>query len=214
AFSPPEACAADLATLVYTSGTTGHPKGVMLTHANLLYQAHNLSFFLPVSPGQRTLSLLPPWHIYERACGYYLFSRGAAQVYSNIRKFREDLTAHPPDYFVCVPLVLDTLHGKGESGPSIGLPILNGWGLTETSPVLACRRNLPLENVRGSVGQPTPGTQLRLVDPESLQEVADGQQGLLLARGPGVMAGYYADPGATAKAFKAGDGWFDTGDLG
>lgn len=310
AFSPPEACAADLATLVYTSGTTGHPKGVMLTHANLLYQAHNLSFFLPVSPGQRTLSLLPPWHIYERACGYYLFSRGAAQVYSNIRKFREDLTAHPPDYFVCVPLVLDTLHGKvmatlkkssavrralalgllaaaaayvrarrvvegldlqyavqarpasalalawlkmrllaplhwlcqrlvaakvrtalgirgcvvsggGSLAPhlddfyeSIGLPILNGWGLTETSPVLACRRNLPLENVRGSVGQPTPGTQLRLVDPESLQEVADGQQGLLLARGPGVMAGYYADPGATAKAFKAGDGWFDTGDLG
>jgi acyl-CoA synthetase (AMP-forming)/AMP-acid ligase II len=143
---------------------------------------------------------------------------------------------------------------------SIGLPVLNGWGLSETSPVLACRPNQPHQNVRGSVGEcdpalhlhpytpmyaccrcssgsqqgqacklsalrqpitccsqtscrrsqfarccslpaglPTPGTSLRVVHPETLAEVPDGQQGLLLARGPGVMAGYYADPGATAK---------------
>ncbi|PSC68813.1 putative acyl-activating enzyme chloroplastic [Micractinium conductrix] len=309
--APAEGLAAsDLATLVYTSGTTGHPKGVMLTHANLLYQVNNLSHFLAVSPGERSLSLLPPWHIYERACGYYIFSRGACQVYSNIRKFKDDLSVFPPDYFVCVPLVLDTLHGRvlqtlkkasavrralatgllaaagahmrarrvvegtsldwatvprplaalaeawlaarllaplnwlfqrlvaakvrtalgirgcvvsggGSLSPhldvfyeSIGLPVLNGWGLTESSPVLACRRNLPNQNVRGSVGQTTPGTQLRFVDPESLQDVPDGQQGLILAKGPGVMAGYFGDEGATAKAFRAGDGWLDTGDLG
>ncbi|KAL4439997.1 hypothetical protein ABPG75_002998 [Micractinium tetrahymenae] len=309
-FRPPELSSSDLATLVYTSGTTGHPKGVMLTHANLLYQVSNLHFFLRPQPGQRALSLLPPWHIYERSCGYYILSCGACQVYSNIRSFRTDLTAHPPDYFVCVPLVLDTLHSKvmntlkkasavrrglamgllaaagayvraqrliegvslqyaveprplaalvrawlaarllaplhwlfrrlvaakvraalgirgcvvsggGSLSPhlddffeAIGLPVLNGWGLTETSPVLSCRRNQAGQNVRGSVGQPTPGTQLRLVDPETMKDVADGQRGLLLAKGPGVMAGYYNDPGATAKAFQAGDGWFDTGDLG
>ncbi|KAI3431692.1 hypothetical protein D9Q98_004738 [Chlorella vulgaris] len=310
-FHPPQDLSgSDLATLVYTSGTTGQPKGVMLTHSNLLYQVNHLDNFLPVDAGDRTLSLLPPWHIYERACGYYLSSRGAGQVYSNIRKFREDLTTYPPDYFVCVPLVLDTLHGRvlqtlkkasslrrtlatsllaasaafvrarrvvegvdlryavqprpltalvaawlqmrllvplywlcqrlvvakvrtalgirscvisgggslaahlDDFYESIGLPVINGWGLTETSPVLACRVNQPGQNVRGSVGQPTPGTEVRVVDPETLADVAEGQQGLLLARGPGVMAGYWQDDAATAKAFKASEGWFDTGDLG
>ena len=109
--------------------------------------------------------------------------------------------------------------------------------------MLACRRALSLGNVRGSVGQPIPGTQLRIVDPERLFDVADGEQGLILARGPGVMKvaspacgllwklsavsrfagqktmslfsqGYFQNDGATAKAFRAGDGWFDTGDLG
>lgn len=59
-----------------------------------------------------------------------------------------------------------------------------------------------------------PGTQLRVVDPDSFQDVPDGQQGLLLAKGPGVMKGYYNDESATAKACVAGDGWFNTGDLG
>lgn len=70
------------------------------------------------------------------------------------------------------------------------------------------------QNVRGSVGLPTPGTEMRIVDPETLAPVADGQQGLVLARGPGVMAGYYQDDMATAKAFRAGGAWFDTGELG
>lgn len=112
-FTPPAAAASDdLATLVYTSGTTGHPKGVMLTHSNILYQVENLSAFLRVHPGERTLSLLPPWHIYERTCCYYILSRGAAQVYSNIRSFRDDLGKFLPDHLVCVPLVLDTLRSR------------------------------------------------------------------------------------------------------
>ncbi len=64
-----------------------------------------------------------------------------------------------------------------------------------------------------SAGKPIPGTRLRVVDPESYQEVADGQQGVILAQGPGVMKGYYNDPQGTQKAFQDGD-WFDTGDLG
>ncbi|PNG99433.1 Long-chain-fatty-acid--[acyl-carrier-protein] ligase AEE15, chloroplastic, partial [Tetrabaena socialis] len=243
-------------------------------------------------------------------------------VYSNIRRLRDDLTAHPPDHLVVVPLVLDTLHARVlqrlRAGPparaavatallaagaayvraarvlrgealthaawppaaevggwaavarwwaarvgaavaaaaaaavlaplhalagklvygkirealgvrrtvisgggslaahlddfyeAIGLTVLNGWGLTETSPVLACRRTEPGQNIRGSVGVPTPGTQLRVVHPDSLQPLAEGRQGLVLARGPGVMGGYYRDEAATARAFRAGDGWFDT----
>lgn len=56
-------------------------QGVMLTHGNLKYQMDNLSFFLKPKPGERSLSLLPPWHIYERSCGYYLFSRACTQVH-------------------------------------------------------------------------------------------------------------------------------------
>eukprot|EP00879_Flechtneria_rotunda_P005441 GHRR01005734.1.p1 GENE.GHRR01005734.1~~GHRR01005734.1.p1 ORF type:complete len:588 (+),score=208.21 GHRR01005734.1:736-2499(+) len=306
-FQPAACSRQDLATVVYTSGTTGHPKGACLSHGNLAYQVDHLDYFLQVSPGDSTLSLLPPWHIYQRTCAYFLCSRGAHEVFTTLKHFRDDLIKHPPDHFICVPLVLDTLYNKvmaklraeatglkavivsallsasntyiaarrvlqGVSlthalqPPSaaanltamltvtlltpiyalaqrlvfskvraalgikrtvvsgggslaahldlffeaLGLPVLNGWGLTETSPVLACRRSC--DNVRGSVGLPTPGTQVVVVDPVTYSPLPDGQQGLLLVGGPGVMSGYLDDHEATEKAFI--DGWFDTGDLG
>ena len=86
-----------------------------------------------------------------------------------------------------------------------------GYGLTETSPVLTCRR--PWANRRGSAGRPLPGTELRIVDPETKATLAWGQRGLVLARGPQVMAGYLRRPEATAAVLDA-EGWFDTGDLG
>ncbi|KAL3144719.1 hypothetical protein ABBQ38_001843 [Trebouxia sp. C0009 RCD-2024] len=308
--NPVHISGSDLATLVYTSGTTGNPKGVMLTHSNLLYQLNNLSHFLQPSPGESSLSLLPPWHIYERSCGYFIYSRGVKQVYTNIRRFREDLTKFPPQFFVCVPLVIDTLQtkvkaaikrgsnakrtvaafffalsaayirarrvkngvdlkwavqprplaalvwalltvailaplhriakklvygkirgalgvtkcvvsGGGSLQPHLDefyeildLTVLNGWGLSETSPVLACRSYTAGQlAVRGSVGRPIPGTKLRVVDPDSFQDVPDGQQGVILAQGPGVMKGYYNDPQGTQRAFPE-SGWFNTGDLG
>ncbi|GAX82801.1 hypothetical protein CEUSTIGMA_g10227.t1 [Chlamydomonas eustigma] len=307
-FRPPHISSSDIATLVYTSGTTGNPKAVKLTHANLMYQVENLSHFLPVKEGQSVLSLLPPWHIYERSASYYVLSCGGKLIYTNIRKFKDDLPKYRPDHFVCVPLVLDTLYtrikqqfsampaprrslvtflltastafikaqrivqglalqfalqpasqlqllqawltatvlrpihalatllvyskvraaigiqhtvvcGGGSLAPHLddfyevlGLSVLNGWGLTETSPVLACRRSE--KNVRGSIGVPTPGTEIHVVDVDTLLEVEDGVQGLLLARGPGVFSGYSEDQAASEKAFRAGDGWFDTGDLG
>jgi len=84
----------------------------MLTHSNLLYQLNNLKHFLQPSPAESSLSLLPPWHIYERSCGYFIYSCGMKQVYTSIRRFREDLTKFPPQFFVCVPLVIDTLQTK------------------------------------------------------------------------------------------------------
>lgn len=99
---------------------------------------------------------------------------------------------------------------------AIGMVVLNGYGLTETSPVLTCRSTsaAPYGNVRGSVGRNIPGTELRFVDPSTYQDVCDGEQGLILARGPGVMSGYEGDESATAAAFSAGGGWLSTGDLG
>ncbi|MCO5593396.1 hypothetical protein L7F22_047409 [Adiantum nelumboides] len=100
----------DLATLVYTSGTTGNPKGVMLTHANLLHQVEHLEKVVEISPGDRFVSLLPPWHMYERSCEYFSLSRGIQQVYTNVKSLKEDLKKYAPDFLVSVPLVFDILH--------------------------------------------------------------------------------------------------------
>jgi long-chain acyl-CoA synthetase len=93
----------------------------------------------------------------------------------------------------------------------IGVPLIVGYGLTETSPVLSARR--PWHNLRGASGQPIPFTEFKIVDPDNREPVSPGQKGLILARGPQVMEGYYDNPEATRKAIDP-EGWFDTGDLG
>lgn len=93
----------------------------------------------------------------------------------------------------------------------IGVPLLVGYGLTETAPVLSARR--PWRNLRGAAGQPIPFTEIKIVDLETRRELPQGGQGLVLARGPQIMEGYYRNPEATQKAIDP-EGWFDTGDLG
>ncbi|MBH8563180.1 long-chain fatty acid--CoA ligase [Nostoc sp. CENA67] len=93
----------------------------------------------------------------------------------------------------------------------VGVELLQGYGLTETAPVTNARR--PWRNFRGSSGQPIPGTEVKIVDPETRVPLPAGQRGLVLLRGPQVMQGYYQNPEATAKVIDA-EGWFDSGDLG
>jgi len=294
-----------LATLLYTSGTTGEPKGVPLSHANLLHQLRHLGVAVAPRAGDRVLSILPIWHAYERSAEYFLLACGACQTYTGLKHFRTDLQKVRPQYMISVPRIWEAiyagfedalaampaqrrrllevalansgrfhrcrrrardltlapeafgarllaaaeaglrwpLHGLagavlwpkvrqqlvgGElrtaiSGggalpihvdgffEAVGIELLVGYGLTETSPVLTCRR--PWANRRGSAGRPLEGTGLKIVDPESRRTLALGERGLVLARGPQVMAGYFGKPEATAKAID-GEGWFDTGDLG
>ena len=93
----------------------------------------------------------------------------------------------------------------------VGVCLLVGYGLTETSPVLTVRRFE--RNLRRSAGQPLAQTELKIVDPETHKDLPLGEKGLVLCRGPQVMQGYYKNPDATAKAIDA-EGWFDTGDIG
>ncbi|PMB15881.1 long-chain fatty acid--CoA ligase [Fischerella thermalis CCMEE 5205] len=93
----------------------------------------------------------------------------------------------------------------------LGVEILVGYGLTETSPVTHARRHW--RNLRGAAGQPIPGTETKIVDPETKKELPTGERGLVLLRGPQIMQGYYQNPEATAKAIDP-EGWFDSGDLG
>ncbi|HEY9696574.1 MAG TPA: long-chain fatty acid--CoA ligase [Trichocoleus sp.] len=297
---------ASLATLLYTSGTTGKPKGVMLTHGNFMHQLLSLGTIVQPNPGDRVLAILPTWHAYERTCEYFLLSQGCTQVYTNLRSVKADLKKYKPNYMVAVPRLWESIYegvqkqfreqpasrqklvnflldnsqryvnakrtysglnlnnlypstaeklaarleastrwpvhqladkmvyGKvreatgGEikqvisGGGSlamhldtffeiVGVEVLVGYGLTETAPVLTARR--PWRNLRGSAGLPLPGTEIRIVDPETRQPLPIGERGLVMARGPQIMKGYYENPEATTKAIDP-EGWFDTGDLG
>lgn len=297
---------ADVATIVYTSGTTGRPKGVTLTHENVVSDVELLVPVLPVAPGDVFLALLPTWHMYERTVEYFALFRGGVLSHTDLRRLRADLRDERPHYLPSVPRVWEKLHdavvagvagrsrpvrellrwslrgalrharaarrargraaavvgrgrglgerirggltrcallparvladrlvftrlreatggrlraavsGGGALPPHVdeffdaaGLTVLVGYGLTETSPVVAVRR--PTRNVLGTIGTALERTELRLVDPESRQ-VLDGGTGVLEVRGPQVMRGYWDDAEATADVLDP-EGWFHTGDL-
>ena len=302
---PPARQPGSLATILYTSGTTGQPKGVPLSHANLLHQLRTLGVAVNPRPGDRVLSVLPIWHAYERSAEYFLLSCGCYQTYTTLKHLRSDLQAVRPHYLISVPRLWEALltgfedalaamprarqrligaalansrawclarrraldltltpeplgarlpaaalallrwplhdlacrviwpkvRGQLVGGrlrtaisgggalaihvdgffEAIGIELLVGYGLTETSPVLSCRRRWC--NRRGSSGQPLPDTAIRIVDPERRTPLAVGKRGLVLAKGPQVMGGYLGKPEATAKVLDA-EGWLDTGDLG
>jgi long-chain acyl-CoA synthetase len=266
-----------LATIVYTSGTTGEPKGVMLSHRNLISNVFAGHTMVPVNDEDVALSFLPLSHSFERTVSYVYLTFGVTIVYAeSMDTIGRDLPIVKPTIMTGVPRVYEkfqarvlergrtltqprrtlfewglrigTARAKAEtsgkvvrgllgvevavaerlvfskirenvggrlrclasgSAPlpnsvaaffhGIGLPITEGYGLTETAPILTAN---PLGAVRfGTVGKPIPGVDVRIAD--------DGE---ILARGPNIMMGYYNRPEDTAAAVR--DGWFHTGDVG
>jgi long-chain acyl-CoA synthetase len=265
----------DLVTIIYTSGTTGNPKGVMLSHKNLLSNVIACKPRLPVSPGARSLSFLPVCHVYERMLLYlYQYTGVAVYFAESMDTIGDNLKEVKPHVFTAVPRLLEKVYDKimakgealtgikrklffwavalgdeydvkGKSGwylfklkiarklifskwkealggntlavasgsaalqPRLariylaaGIPVMEGYGLTETSPVISVNYEEG-NNVR--IG--TTGT---VIDGVTVKIAEDGE---ILVKGPNVMMGYYKLPEKTAEDIDA-DGWFHTGDIG
>ncbi len=102
----------DVMTIIYTSGTTGLPKGVMLTHANIMHNVANLPKLIRLSKDDRLLSILPSWHIFERTVEYMAMANGCCQVYSSLRTFAADLERYQPTMVATVPRLWESLYSR------------------------------------------------------------------------------------------------------
>ncbi len=268
----------NLCTLIYTSGTTGEPKGVMLTHKNLLSNVRGAHQIFDMGPDDIFLSFLPLSHVFERMAGYYTaLACGASIAYAEgIEKIALNLKEIQPTVMTAVPRLFERIYSKikrkidkesakkqkifnwaietgiqynllknstdnipisltlkrkladklvygklreatggklrffisggaalarelGEFFDAVGILIIEGYGLTETSPVIAC--NTPKDYKFGTVGKTFPGCELKIA-----------KDGEILAAGPNIMHGYYNNKKETDAVLK--NGWLYTGDIG
>jgi long-chain acyl-CoA synthetase len=266
----------ELVTLIYTSGTTANPKGVMLTHRNFTYQVDRFKYLIDLGPEDKSLSFLPLCHVLERIVNYAMQYLGISIYYAEgFHKLADNLSEVKPSVFATVPRVIerfyDKIVSKGELLPSVkkkiffaalnhaekfdftgknpfykamlnfydnlvfsqwrkafggkikyiisggaalsprlnrifwaaGMPIREGYGLTETAPVI-CLNNLPPDGIKfGTVGK-------KIGDEQEVKIADDGE---ILFKGPNLMLGYYKAPDLTKEAIDE-QGWFHTGDLG
>jgi long-chain acyl-CoA synthetase len=266
----------EVVTILYTSGTTGVPKGVMLSHNNIYSNVFAARTLAPVDVTCKALSFLPINHIFERMLLYYYLYLGVSIYYAeSLETIGDNLKEVQPEIFTCVPRLLEKVYDKivskgneltgikkklffwalalgekfeGEGKGSVGytfqlklankiifskwrealggkvrcavsggaalnprlarifwaaqIPILEGYGLTETSPVIAVNNFTPKGMKFGTVGPVLENVQVKIAE--------DGE---ILCKGPNIMLGYYKRPDATAEVIDK-DGWFHTGDIG
>jgi acyl-[acyl-carrier-protein]-phospholipid O-acyltransferase/long-chain-fatty-acid--[acyl-carrier-protein] ligase len=235
------------ATVIFSSGSTGEPKGVVLSHRNIASNIDSLLKIFPLEPGDRALGVLPFFHVFGLTCAlWFPLSCGVTAIYhpspTDARavgelaaRYRAALLMATPTFFShylrrCRPEEFRWLRwaiaGGEKLAPALarafrekfGLELLEGYGATEMSPVVAV--NAPdapggQETQRGhkpgTVGRPIPGVAVRVVDPASGEPLPAGCQGLLLVKGPNRMVGYLDEPERTARALR--EGWYVTGDI-
>jgi acyl-CoA synthetase (AMP-forming)/AMP-acid ligase II len=233
----------DLVVLPYSSGTTGFPKGVMLTHHNLV---SNICQFLgaqPMSADDCFIGVLPFFHIYGMTVIMNAGLRSGATIVTmprfDLEQFLDLSQKHATTRSFLVPPVVLALAKHpvvdkydlsslkvimsgaaplgaelaAAAGERLGCYVMQGYGLTETSPVTHAAPEDPSKNKPGSIGPPIPNTECLVVDPTSGEEVAAGELGEVWIRGPQVMRGYLNNDAATANTIDA-DGWLHSGDIG
>jgi long-chain acyl-CoA synthetase len=245
---PAEGNGSDVAALLYTTGTTGKPKGVMLSHANLLFVSTVSARLRGLVPADRAWGVLPVSHVYgltsmmlgtlsAGACLVLaprftpegmlgaLWEGGPAGlsivqgVPAMYARLLELLGPDPAPLFPGgAPRLRFAYAGGSPLDPALkrraehvlGVPLHNGYGLTEAAPTVSQTR-LDAPRADTSVGLPIPGVEVRIAD-RAGRDVADGTPGELWVRGPNVMRGYYRAPDLTRACLRA-DGWLNTGDM-
>ena len=233
----------DLAALPYSSGTTGLPKGVMLTHANLVANILQTQCALRVDESDTMLGVLPFFHIYGMTVimnvGLYAGATVVTMPRFELEPFLALIQKHKVTFAPVVPPIvlalakqpivdgydLKSLHtlfsGAAPLGQNVamaasarlGCRVLQGYGLTETSPVThATRADAPRLRIAG-IGQPVPNTEVKVVGPAMGAALGPNEEGEICVRGPQVMKGYRNRSDATSAMIDA-EGWLHTGDIG
>jgi long-chain acyl-CoA synthetase len=232
----------DTAVVLYTSGTTGSPKGAELTHANLLTNTKVVTeTLIMIAEDDRLLGALPLFHSFGQTCtmnaaiyaratvsliprfdpvqAFEILQRDEITIFEGVPTMYNAMLAVPDhkDYDtsslrVCISggasLPVETLNNFEQE---FGCKILEGYGLSETSPV-ASFNHPDKERKAGSIGTPIQGVEMKLVDDDG-NDVAEGEEvGEIAIRGHNVMKGYWRKPDATAESIDS-DGWFKTGDM-
>lgn len=231
----------DLAALLYTSGTSGKPKGVMLSHGNITSNIRQVLSIVPFSRDEVLFGVLPQFHSFGFTVLTMLpLTIGMKAVYQGrfvptkvVQGFRE----HRPQFFVGIPSMYNALLGVKNAGPEdfasarylisggeplprdvaerfearFKIPIREGYGLTETSPVTHV--NYEGHERPGSVGQAISEVETRIGDLETQQVLGAGCEGEVRLKGPNIFQGYWGLAAETAAAFDP-EGWFRTGDIG
>lgn len=232
----------DISTILYTSGTTGYPKGAMLTHSNLLSNAIAATKALDVFPSDRFVVFLPLSHAFTfTVCVLLPLYVGASITLiasvSPFTKVVKRMILDRVNIFIAVPSVYDILARKklpfyiklllrfrlcisGASALSSSTlelfqkkfkaPLLQGYGLTEASPIVCVNRLGPNGHKPGTVGKPLDGIEIKVVDDDS-NPLPPNTAGELIVRGPSIMKGYYKREADTTQTIK--DGWLYTGDV-
>lgn len=229
-----------VAVLPYSSGTTGLPKGVMLTHRNLVVNVDQGLASIDIRRHERAVAFLPFFHIYGQTVYLNLYlAQGAVPVTMprfDLELFLKLLQDHRTPRLFCVPPVMLALARHpmvdqfdlsalkvvysaaapadaaltGAVAQRLGVTAIQAYGMTELSPI---SHTVPEDDPRpGSAGTPVASTECRIVDPETGADRAPGEEGELWIRGPQVMKGYLNNPDGTAKTMAEG-GWLRTGDL-
>ena len=229
----------DVAIIMYTSGTTGRPKGAMLTHGNLTWNIANVLIDLDLRHDEMALIVAPLFHIaalamislpilvkggtlllqpgFEPTAALELIENyGVTQIFGVPTMF--NLMAKSETWADADISSLRAVMCGGAPVPKAtietylerGIVFLQGYGMTETAPGLLFLDGPSSTTKAGSAGVPSFFTDVRLVDP-TMQDVAAGERGEVLAAGPNVMKGYWQRPGETSRSFN--DGWFHTGDV-
>jgi long-chain acyl-CoA synthetase len=241
-FEPHQHTDHDVSTILYTSGTTGRPKGALLTHGNIITNARAVTDVIRVTCRDRMVVFLPLFHSFTfTVCVVLPLLAGAAiTVRPGVRPFSRVVRSLITDritLFVAIPTVYKILAEKNmpwflklllnlrlcvsgaaplpvrvirEFEAAFRVPLLEGYGLTEASPVVSVNPFEPGRNRPGTVGLPLPGIRVKVVDDEG-RSVPVGSPGELAVQGPGVMRGYLNRAEDTARTIR--DGWLYTGDI-
>lgn len=279
----------ELVTIIYTSGTTGFPKGVMVSHKNIVFNVKTILPLIPISAGMRSLSFLPLCHVFERAVSFAYMYAGISTYFSMPDRLGGDdgdLKRIRPHFFTTVPRLLEKVYEKiynkglalkgikrglffwalkltedyafdktytgwaaikkniadklifskwrealgGELRGIItgaapcpmriaqvfsyaGIPVREGYGLTETAPAISFSHFEPGKSKLGTVGIPIAGTEVWIDEADEHYGPGEGE---ILVKGPNVMMGYYNKPEENEKVFRirTGEKWLCTGDVG